>query len=42
MQAVEERLGICEVGEAGKARLEQPIDSRKARRLEAKICVLAT
>jgi class 3 adenylate cyclase/tetratricopeptide (TPR) repeat protein len=32
MKGVEEPLEICEVGEAGKARLEQPLESKKARR----------
>jgi len=32
MKGVEEPLEICEVGEAGKAKLEQPPDSKKARR----------
>ena len=32
MKGVEESLEICEVGEAGKAKLQQPPDSKKARR----------
>jgi serine/threonine protein kinase len=32
MKGVEEPLEVCEVGEAGKAKLEQPQDSKKARR----------
>jgi eukaryotic-like serine/threonine-protein kinase len=32
MKGVEEPLEICEVGEVGKAKLEQPPDSKKARR----------
>jgi class 3 adenylate cyclase/tetratricopeptide (TPR) repeat protein len=32
MKGMEEPLEICEVGEAGKAKLEQPPDSKKARR----------
>jgi class 3 adenylate cyclase/tetratricopeptide (TPR) repeat protein/tRNA A-37 threonylcarbamoyl transferase component Bud32 len=32
MHGIEEPLEICEVGEAGKAKLEQPLDSKKAHR----------
>jgi hypothetical protein len=32
MKGIEEPLEICEVGEAGKAKLERPPDSKKARR----------